>query len=330
MAANALAHIFGFMRSQNQLSNTQQRLQNMADQNPYNASGSFGSGYFSGNQFFGSEDPTSAMFRQLMGEQGGDMMQGGMFNDPRFQQAFQGNDMAGAMNQAQGGLQQMMGPNAFGNFGNQVNSMFNMGQQNLAQAGDQQGMMQQSLDAQRAMAAPFEEQARNNFFNTEFGKTMGATSGATDRFGSFGDQMMRNDQNRIMGAQQLGQQQQQHLGNLGMQQMGQGFAGENQGFLQMLQSLQQNQSAGQQRLGNAMGMFGLGRDTQQQQFGMGMQAQQGNVNQNQQMINMMLGLMGADANRIEAQGRFAAPMGQIGANKAASTQGFWNKMFGGG
>jgi len=334
-AIEAAIGLYGQHRSQGQLRNTQDRIQGMAEPNPGRGVGPFGSGGFDtwgGGNFFANEDPGMAAMRANIDAGSNWMLGGGMFNNQDFQNAFQGNDIAGAMANANNQLGMQAGPNAFGNFGQHVQGLFGQGFQNLQNAGDTQGMMQQQLDASRAMAKPFETQARNNFFDTEFGRTMGGTSGASGRMGSFGDSMFRADQNRIMGAQQMGQQHQQMLGNLGMQQIGQGFQGEGQGFQQMMQALQQNQGAGQQRLSNAMGLFGMGRDTQQQQFGMGLQGQQANINQNQFWSNMMLGLLNADANMVGARTGASNAMAQLGSNQAASTGGFMGgmgSMFGG-
>ena len=336
-AIQAALSLYGQHSAQNQLDQTGRRIRGMGESNPASFLGPGGFGGFEtdrwgGQQFQFGEDPWMAQFRQMMGQQGGNMLGGGLFQNPMFQDAFNSNDMQDAFAQAQGGNQVLMPGNFAGDFRGNINNLFGRGFSNLDRAGDTSGLVQQNLDASRALAQPFEEQSRNNFFNTEFGKTMGATSGSGNRMGMFGDAMLRADQGRVLGAQQLGQQQQQFLGNLGMSQIGQGFQGEQQGFSQLLQALQQNQSAGQQRLSNAMGLFGMGRDTQQSQFGMGLQAQSGMLNQNQFWQNMMLGLLNADANRIGARSGFAAAMAQLGSNSSAGQGGFFGgmgDMFGG-
>ena len=335
-AIQAAISLYGQHAASGQLDQTTRRLRNMSRSGNAFGEGAFGS--FENRQrpdssvFRATEDPNSQQFRELLGSQGGQLLQGGLFNDPTFLGTFQSNDLGSAFGQAQGGNQVFQSPNAFGDFGGQVNNMFSQGNANLGRAGDVSGLVAQNLSASRALAEPFETDMRNNFFDSEFGKTLGATTGSGRRGAAFADSLFRADQNRVLGAQQLGQQQQQFFGNLGQQQIGQGFAGEGQGFQQQLQSLQQNQTAGQTRLGNAMGLFGLGRDTQQSQFGLGLQSQQANLAQNQFLQNMMLGLLNADANRIGAQSGFAQPIGQLGSNQSAQTGGFFSGlggMFGG-
>ena len=327
-AIAAVVNMIGQHQVQGQLDQTGRQIRRMGQQAPMDVFGPFGSAMNTKDRYgrwsqTGMEDPISSMFRQNVGGMGNYQLQGGLFNNPAFQDAFSQNDLSQSFGQAQAGNQifmpgQFSGANMQGN----VQNMFGQGMNNLQRAGDTSGLVQQNLDASRALAEPFETNARNNFFNTEFGKTMGATTGASNNMSMFGDAMLRADQNRVLGAQQLGQQQQQFLGGLGMQQIGQGYAGEQQGFNQLLQSLQQNQSAGQQRLGNAMGLFGMGRDTMNQGFGLGIQGQNANINQNQFWSNLMLGIQNADANRIGAQTGTANALAQLGSNSAGSQGGF--------
>ena len=69
-----------------------------------------------------------------------------------------------------------------------------------------------------------------------------------------------------------------------------------------MQSVQQNQSAGQQRLAAAQGLFGQGNDVFNQAFGQGIQGQQANLSQNQFGLDSVLGLMNSENSRIGAVG----------------------------
>jgi len=331
-AIQAAISLYGDHVSQGHLSAASKRMRRQSQSNPAAFRAPGGSGFFQKNsdgsvQFEGQEDALSGAFRGALGEQGLNMLQGGLFRNQGFQDAFQAGsgDLLGAFGQAQAGQQQFIGNNAFGSLGPAVQGLFGQGFQNLQNAGNTQGLIDQNLQASRALAKPFEDQQRNNFFDSEFGKTLGATTGAGQRGQAFASMQNLTDQQRILSAQAQASQQQQMMSQLGMQQIGQGFQGEGQGFGQMMQSLQQNQSAGQQRLQNAMGMFGMGRDTQQSQFGQGIAAQGAVMNQNQFMQNAMLGLLNADNNRIGAQSGFANALAQLGSNQGAQSGG----MFGG-
>ncbi len=220
------------------------------------------------------------------------------------------------------------------------NALFQQGFDTLNSAGDLSGLIQQNLDASRLLAEPFETNLVNRFNNQEFMRTGGGTSGAFDRQSDLQDNLLRSDAQRVLGAQQLGLQGQGQLQQLGLGQLGlgsnimgqnlgffnnlgglaQGFSGlasglEGQQFGQMLQSLQQNQSAGQQRLSNALGLFGLGNDTFAQNFNLGLGAHSSILGQNQGMLQGILGLLNADANRIGAQGQFSGALAGLGSQR---------------
>jgi hypothetical protein len=106
------------------------------------------------------------------------------------------------------------------------------------------------------------------------------------------------------------------------------------GFSQALQGLQQNQSAGQQRLQNAMNLFGLGSEQFQQgqqgrrqDFLTGLQGQEGLNQQQQLMQQLFLGSLGADAQRIGAQADFSRANTDLVAQRAENT-GFLSGLFG--
>jgi hypothetical protein len=334
---------------------------------PTNVTGDFGSINFRGRQATATQDPLSALLQQQLGQQGAGLLGGGLFNNPDLQQALAQNSIAGAQGGQEQLLQQQLGQSAFGGLGNLfgnatalnnqfaqnvaagpqdlsgglLGQLFQGGQQNLQQAGNQQALIQQNLDASRALAQPFENQLVNQFANREFMRTRGANTGAERRQGLLQNQLLNADQQRILNAQGLGLQAQQQQGQLGLGQIGagQGLLGQNlqgfgqqlqgfgqtgqqaqgaeaQQFGQLLQSLQQNQSAGQQRLQNAQNLFGLGTSTRQGEFTQGLQAQQANLSQNQFLSGLITNLLNADANRIGGASGAAQGIAQGGANQA--------------
>lgn len=205
--------------------------------------------------------------------------------------------------------------------------LFGGGLSALAGAGDQSGLIQQNLDASRALAAPQEQQLINQFADREFMTTRGATSGAERRQGQLADALLRADQQRVLDAQGLGlqaQQAQQQLGlgsigaatgllgqNLAGQQQNigaaQGFgqlglAGEGQGFDQMLRSLSQNQTAGTQRVSNALNLFNQLTGATQGAQGLGLQGIGQLIGLGDLGLTGQLGILNAEANRIGATG----------------------------
>lgn len=302
-------------------------MQEMMKYNPGGMTGAFGSGSFTDGMFNAQQSPQEQARAAMMQQMFGNQMGGGMFQNQGFQNAFQQatGGMGGDYQNAQGLMSQMMGPQAFGNLQGATNQMMGQGMSNLQKAGDSSGLINQNLAASRALAQPFEEQQRNNFFDTEFGKTMGATSGSGQRGMNFANMQSLADQQRIMNAQQLGADQQSRLGNLGMQQMQQGFAGEGQGFSQMLSALQQNQSSGQSRLQNAMGMFGMGNQMQDQGIKNALAMEGGLQGQNQFWMDMMNNLAGNESGRIGAQ---AGGMGALNKAEGTSASG-WMSALGG-
>lgn len=204
-------------------------------------------------------------------------------------------------------------------------NLFSRGSANQEAAGNQQGLFNQSLALQRAAAEPAQTQLLNQLENRLFSRgQLGSTGGAMQMQG-FIDAIGAQDLGFQNNAFQQALAQGQFLGNLGSQQINQGtdilglnlgqfnqnainaqnFMGlgaglEGQGFNQMLQALQQNQSAGLNRLQAAQGLFGLGTDTFNQQFGLGLGAQQGLMDQSRLGLDSILGLLMAESDRIGA------------------------------
>ena len=227
--------------------------------------------------------------------------------------------------------------------------MFGQGANLLNQAGNTSGLVQQQLDASRAMADPFEARQRNQLDSKLFAQGRLDSTGGHQQFGDLLQRQGSADQQRIMNAQQTGLQNQQQLGQMGLGAMGQGntlmgnnigafgqnFGGfqnamgqgmqaEGQGFSQMGQALGMNQSAGQNRLQNAMGMFNLGSGAQNTGFNQGLAGMQGLGNQQSIQNQLFLGSLNADANRIGAQGQFADAQAQLGNARAEAAGSMWD------
>jgi hypothetical protein len=275
---------------------------------------------------------------------------GQFFNDPSLQNALaSGGGIAGAADAATSALNQQANPffdqqsfaNNFANvsglgniFANRVAqgpqdfsggafaNLLQGGQDALASAGDVSGIIQQNLDASRALAQPFEQDLVNHFANREFSATRGATTGAANRQFDLQNSLLQADQQRILNAQGIGLQAQNQLTNLGLGSLGQaqgflgqnlgqfnteaglasGFAGllgnlEGQGFSQQLSALQNNQQAGNQRLINALNLFNTQTGAFGDAFGQGLGGIGALTDIGGLGLQGVLGLLNAEANR---------------------------------
>jgi len=334
------------------ISGAQDQIQGNIDFNPFQGNiqgaGSFGPGGF-------QLDPR---LQQSAGGLAGSipgLLQGQFANDPSLQQALgQGGGIAGANQNANNLLNQQQNPffnqanfasnmaniNGLGGlFSNRLGQgrqdlsggaqqqLFGQGLQNLQGASNQQGLVQQNLDASNAFARQGEEDIINQFKNSEFSATRGATTGAANRQFNTQSALLQAQNQRVMNAQQLGQgsqalQQQLGLGQIGAgnQLLGQniggfgqegqfagmfnqlGLQGEGQGFQQQLQALGGNQSAGQQRLSNALGLFNTQTGAFNDAFGLGLGGIGQQLGIGQLGIGGQTGILNAEANRIGATG----------------------------
>lgn len=211
--------------------------------------------------------------------------------------------------------------------GGAMGNMFGMGQQNMQQAGNLGGLVSQYNQQLNQLAAPEEQKAFNRFMDNEFQLTGGATSGAGQRGGEFMQAQMNAANQRGLMAQQFGQSEAARLGQLGLGQMGQGagllgqnlgffgdqanraqgFAGlgmqgEGQGFGQMLGALNQNQSAGTQRINNMMSIFGGMGDQYLGALGLAPQMTRGLTDIGGLGLQGILGLLNAEAGRVQGTG----------------------------
>lgn len=220
--------------------------------------------------------------------------------------------------------------------GGMQNNLFNFGFDTLQNAGDVDGLISDNLAASRAMAAPFEQLLQTRFADSEFLNTMGATTGSNNRMFDFTNSQMLADQNRILGAQQMGLQEQGLLSSIGMQALGAGsgilghninafgqdigaanmFAnlglqGENQGFLQNMQAIGANQNAQNMLFNNLFGINQFGGQLQQQALSMMPSFFGGMIDFGNMGIQGMQGFLNAEANRIGSTGMHAQSLASM-------------------
>lgn len=292
-----------------------------------------GGGLFNNQNFqqaFGQNDIAGALGQAqgALGQQAGNSAFGGLgqlFNQSQgLSQGFANQVSQGPQDQTGGLMGQLMGS----------------GFANQQAAGDQSGLFNQSLNTQRAAAqnGGLLDTAINKFRDAGFATGRSGTSGGARDQEGFLNSIAQQDlgfQNNAFGQ---AQQRSNFLGNLGSQQIGQGsgllgqnlgqfnqqaqFANlfgqqaqsaEGQGFNQMLQSLQQNQSAGNQRLQNAQGLFGLGADVQGQQIGLGQSGFGQGLNQQQMIMQFMNQLRAGENDRIQATGQHSQATADLNA-----------------
>lgn len=340
--------------------------------NDQTASGQFGSVFTGrdGTNRFAANQQTTDLRNQLGGQVPG-LLGGGQFNNAAFQQGFQGaqQNFGGAVNQADQAFQQQAGNTAFGGLpglfgqagglgqmfaqqtaggpqdfsGGLQGALFGQGAQNFLNAGNQQGLFDQSLASQRAAAQPQQDRQFNRLQDRLFATgQLGSTGGAQQLEGLFNSQAQQDlgFQNNAFG-QALAQG--QFLGGLGGQQigLGQNFLGQNLGqfnqgaqnafnfggqaagfegqqFGQSLQGLQQNQSAGLNRLNAATSALGFGNDLQASQSGLGLQQAGFLQGLDQFQLNSILGLRGAETDRIAAATGGAQGLARAGGDGLGS------------
>jgi hypothetical protein len=368
---SSLGGLFG-NQAAGRIARTQQNFNQQQSQvNPFGFQGPTGGLGFVGNQGFATQTPEQQQLMQAIQTGSAGFLQGAQ--DPNALQSLQQ-----PFNQQQSLLNQQQGSTAFGGLqaqqqqntgllnqfaqslmqgpqdltGGAQQGLFATGARLLGQAGNTSGLVQQNLDASRALAQPFEQRQQVAAQDSIFGRTRGATTGSRQEFADLLNTQNMTDQQRIMNAQQLGLQQQNQMGNLGIQAFGQGtnLFGQNlnafgqqmqgfgqtanlgrslegQAFDQQLQSLGFNQSAGQNRLQNAMNMFNLGETTSQNRFQTGLQGQGGLNDQQALMQSLFLGSLGADADRIGAQADFSNANATLAGQRGEAAQGFFSNLF---
>jgi hypothetical protein len=340
-------------------------ISNLAAFNPFAAQ--TGAGQFSFGQGAGSfnENMQTQAMRQALNQQMAQGFGGGMLNDPNLQAAMQGNNIGGAMNQANQASMMGVMPGVdpsiqnFFNLGRDLGQGFDprspqdmsggqMGQlrsagiQNQMAAGDFTGLQNSELATMRAAAQPELDRQRQSMEKSLFAKGMlgGGSTQTGEAFRGLAEAQGQQDLGFQQEAFNRAAQRSSLLGNLGLgqtlgaqQNLIQNMMGANQlgsgalgqQFQQQFQGIGQMQSAGNQRLQNALNLFGVGQGAQQQGFGQGLQSAQQLQNMNQFGLTGILGLLNAEANRIGGTGAHAQALGQVGQNQG----GFLGGIMGG-
>jgi len=272
---------------------------------PQNVSGNFGTS--AGGVF--NLDPGLAAL-QTMQQQGGGLMGGGLFNDPRLQAALGQNDIAGALGQSNQALGVQQGGQAFGGlgalfqqqqglagqfagataagpqdfFGGAGAQLRSAGLQQQLTGGDQAGLQSQELAAMRSAAQPFQDRQFNQMQNRLHSMGMlGSTGGGQQLeglFNSFGQQDLDFQQEAF----NRGAQRSQLMSEQGGQMFGQGAQALGQNLGQFNQGAQFANMFGQ----GAAGIEG-------QSFGQQLGANQFNTSQGMNRVNQAMGLFGQGA-----------------------------------
>ena len=313
VAAAAGSVISGVIQS-NEHKGLTNDIKDLTQFDPSNFQGLGGSIDSASGQF--SADPqTQALFNSLQqGSMG--LTQGGLFGNEQFQQTLGQANLPGAYQNQSNMLSQLMGNQAFGGLGAQYGNVMGLANQyGSALSGNTFAETQASeLANLRAAAQPEQNRLMNKLDDRLFAKGMlGANTTRTgEAYRGLGEAFGQQDLNFQTQAfeRAMGQRGQQLGAFQGLQGLGLGIEG--QGFGQGLQALQQNQSAGQQRLQNAFGLFDMGQGflTGGAQAG----SQLANAAYNQQQFGMegLLGLLNAEANRIGSTGMHAQALGNRG------------------
>ena len=312
-----LGGLFGYGQSQKFFEQGRDDIRDLPGmQGPMNLGGSFGSSI---NGIF-MPGGGIAQAEGLLGQQ-----LGGMFGLPDFSRL---QPQAQYADQA---LQGTVGPESAALFA-AAPGLMSGGAANLAAAGDSSALQQAELDIMRQRFAPEAQRTRNQMMDRLH--SMGLLGAGTNTQSQSG--IVRGTEEALAGqdldfqreAFARGLQRQQFLGNLGMQQIGQGAGLIGQGFGQNLQAMSQNQQAALQRLQAAQGLFGQEQDIFAQRQGLGLQG-----------IESMLGLsrFGLDASALPfqlqagllgASGHHANALGDIAKAQADAASGFFGGLFG--
>jgi len=311
----------------------------LALQNMMGASGMglMGGGLFNDPNFqqaFGNNDMAGALGQSnnaLMQQMGNNAFggMGGLFgNASQLQNQMQANVMAGPQD-ISGGLQ---------------GQLFNQASQNL---GSFDATQNAQLANMRQAAQPFQDRQFNKMQNRLHSMGMlGSTGGGQQMEGlmnSFAQQDM-DFQNqafgRAMQQQNLGLSQGQAGAGLqgqGFNQWNQNFSNaigagnfmqglEGQQFGQNLQSTQQNQSAGMNRLNQAMGLFGQGADIFGQQFGLGLQGAGGMMDFGNFGLTAARTPFDIQSSLLAGSGRHAGGLASVAQGRADSQGGLFSGL----
>lgn len=298
--------------------------------------------------------------QQQLGMMGGasqSLMGGGLFNDAGFQQAFQGNDMAGALGQANNAWGQQMGNTAFGGMGGMMNNagQLQQMQQGMAMGGPQDlsgGMQGQMFGQGLANQQTGLSDTSGGMQGAMFGMGMGnQMAGMQDLSGGmmgglFGQGMMNqmNAGNQSgLQAQELSAmranaapQQNQMFNKLQDRMFAQGRMGTTggSGDMESFFNAQNQQDLGfqQESFGRGMQQAGFMGNLGGQMMGQGQQF----LGQNQQQQNMMqqlgmqqsglgAGLLGQNIGRQNMMQQLGMQQTGMGAGLMGQNLGQWNQ-----
>lgn len=290
---------------------------------PAGLSGNFGSSF----------DGRFQLSPELLAAQSGIQQQlpnlfgGGLFNNPSLQAALQGNDIAGALSQSNAALQSQMGPQAFGGLGQLFGNVSGLANQFGSElAGTNFGDVEaQQLANLRSAVEPEQNRLFNKLQDRLFATgQLGSTGGGEQMrglFEAFGQQD-RNLMNDAFGRAQA-QRAQGLQGFQGLSGLASGLEG--QGFNQMLQALGQNQSAGMNRVNQALGLLGGAQDIFGQNFGLGLQGAGGMLDFGQFGLDASSLPFQLQAQLLQGSGEHANALTELAGMRAQSSGG----LFGG-
>lgn len=308
------------------LGDAQDFIKKQSEFNPLDFSGPGGSARFSADSASFDLSPQQRALGAILGQQSGGLLAGGLFNDPRLQAALGGNDIAGALGQAnnalgqqaqgffgQGALQGLAGQagGLAGLLGGRVaagpqdfsgglqSGLFGQGAANFAAAGNQSGLFDQFLNTQRQAAQPQFNRQIQDLENRLFSQgRLGSTGGAEALRGVFEAQNQADlgFQNNAFG---LAQNQQGFLAGLGGQQIGLGS-----------QLLGQNLGQFNQDISGLQGALGLGAGIEGQGFSQNLSALRQNQSAGLSRLQAAQGLFGLGSDTFASQ--FGLGLGGFG------------------
>ena len=327
MGINALGGLLGNNAAMEHLQTARNDILNLPGmQGPTGLGGSWGQVGANGQMQLGAGQQGAL---NMMSGQYGNLFGGGnagMFN-PAINNLNIGNQAQNVNNQL---AQQMGAMNGISGMG--AGGLFGMGMNNMMNAQNQQGLYNQSLDVMRQAAQPEQQRTQNRFMDQMYnmgllGPNTNVQSGngaARAMFDSFGQQDL-GFQNQAFDRMA---NQQQFLGNMGMNQVGQGLGAEAQAFRQQLGALQQNQGAALQGLGAAQGLLGAQGNLFAQMFGLGQQGLETQLGFNDFGLRASAMPQQLQAQLLQGGGYHAGALANLGQGMADQSGGFFSGMFG--
>lgn len=234
--------------------------------------------------------------------------------------------------------------------GGMMQQLWDQGMANQFAAGDTDALYNRELNTMRQAAQPAMDRQFNQMQNRLHSMGMLGSTGGGEQMRGLLEAQGQQDLGFQQNAFNRAATQSQLMSNLGLQQTAQGSgllsqnigahqntlqnimaanqlggAAQSRLFQNQLAGIQNQQSAGNQRLQNALNLFGVGQGAQNMGFNQAMQANQAIQGMNQFGLTGILGLLNAEAGRIGATGQHAQALGQVGQNQG----GFLGGIMGG-